>query len=99
MVLEEQHAALGRLAMERVELRRTCALLESEAARIINASHEASSEFLKVGLSFTRPKAFEYLDKAVDLGGLDRLKAVLAERESVASRLREVEGLATKAGI
>jgi hypothetical protein len=99
MSSEEQNTAVGRLALERAELRKHHALVESEAARIIRTIHEASSEFLLHGLSFERTKAIDVLDKAIVLGGLDKLRSLIAEREQLSKQLAEVEGRAMLAGI
>jgi hypothetical protein len=99
MSSDEQNAAIGRLALERADLRKHRALIESEAARIIHKVHESTADFLHYGLSFDRPKALSSLETAIELGGLGKLKELIAEREQISSRLSEVEGRASLVGI
>jgi hypothetical protein len=96
---DEQNAAIGRLALERADLRKHRALIESEAARIIHKVHESASDFLYYGLSFDRPKALSGLEAAIELGGLEKLNELISERERISGQLSEVEGRASLVGI
>jgi len=99
MSSDEQNAAIGRLALERAELRKHRALIENEASRIIHALNDSCSEFLHYGLSFDRPKAISKIDAVIEMGGLGKLKELLAEREQISGKLSEVEGRASLVGI
>jgi ABC-type polar amino acid transport system ATPase subunit len=89
MTIEEEFIAVGRIVLQRSELRKRNAVLENEVRTLVGLIATAMSQFPNL----------EVLEQAISAGGLGRLKSLINEQAEAKNELAEVEALAVRAGL
>lgn len=92
MSTEEQDMAIGRLVRERTEANRQLALLRDEIGKWSTKASNLYgylSTIVKDEPTKTM-RCLEIIDGLISAGGLDRLKALLSEQQTLSQRVAEV---------
>ena len=99
MSTEEQEQAIGRLAKELAQTKRERALVENETETAIERMRGMVGKLYDLRSGQGKQAAMEALDQCIAAGGLEKLKALTLDLDSINVKIAKLEVRAREVGI
>jgi len=96
---EEQEQAIGRLAKELAQTKRERALVENETETAIERMRGMVGKLYDLRSGQGKQAAMEALDQCIAAGGLEKLKALTLDLDSINVKIAKLEVRAREVGI